>query len=133
MENEDEEEEVARRSLNETLAAGPLKDRLRLALITTAEAEAQKHGMSVSQLVMGSLADLTFKFTELLARDIEMFAQHAGRKSVNMDDIILAARRNEDVAASLKSFSQELLKAKDQQMEKKRKKASTKGEKSLVD
>jgi hypothetical protein len=39
MENEDEEEEVARRSLNETLAAGPLKDRLRLALITTAEAE----------------------------------------------------------------------------------------------
>jgi vacuolar-type H+-ATPase subunit H len=43
------------------------------------------------------------------------------------------ARRNEDVAASLKSFSQELLKAKDQQMEKKRKKASTKGEKSLVD
>lgn len=132
MEIEDDEE-AARRSLNETLAAGPLKDRMRLALVTTAESEAQKHGMSVSQIVMASLADLTFKFTEQLARDIEMFAQHAGRKSVNIDDIILAARRNEDVASSLKSFSQELLKAKDQQMEKKRKKSSTKGEKSAVD
>lgn len=27
---------------------------------------------------------------EQLAKDVEMFAQHAGRKSVNMEDVILS-------------------------------------------
>lgn len=28
--------------------------------------------------------------TEQLAKDLELFAQHAGRKSVNMEDVILS-------------------------------------------
>ncbi|KAH9329212.1 hypothetical protein KI387_001320, partial [Taxus chinensis] len=83
------EEERVRLTLNDALAPGPLIDRLRLQVISLAETEARKHGMDVSPLVMSALVDLTVKFTELLARDIEMFAQHAGRKSVNTDDVIL--------------------------------------------
>ncbi|KAJ7296341.1 hypothetical protein O6H91_Y129800 [Diphasiastrum complanatum] len=67
-----------------------LIDRLRLAVIATAEAEAQKQGLSVSPPVMTALADLTFNYTVQLAKDVEMFAQHAGRKSVNVDDVSLA-------------------------------------------
>lgn len=31
-----------------------------------------------------------FMKTEQLAKDLELFAQHAGRKSVNMEDVILS-------------------------------------------
>ncbi|XP_057868866.1 protein MHF1 homolog [Cryptomeria japonica] len=127
------EDERGRLTLNDALAPGLLRDRFRLQVINAAEAEAQKHGMEVSPPVMSALVDLTVKFTEQLARDLEMFAQHAGRKSVNIDDVILSARRNEDVLASLKAFSQELLKGKEKQVERKRKKAASKGESSAMD
>ncbi|KAJ7296340.1 hypothetical protein O6H91_Y129800 [Diphasiastrum complanatum] len=105
-----------------------LIDRLRLAVIATAEAEAQKQGLSVSPPVMTALADLTFNYTVQLAKDVEMFAQHAGRKSVNVDDVSLAARRNDSVAALLKSFAEELSKSKEQRQEKKRKKSAGKAD-----
>ncbi len=35
--------------------------------------------------------ELTFFYiAEQLAKDLELFAQHAGRKSVNMEDVILS-------------------------------------------
>ncbi|XP_073100080.1 uncharacterized protein [Elaeis guineensis] len=66
----------------------------------------------------------------LLARDVELFAQHAGRKSVNMEDIILSAHRNKHLTGLLRSFSQEL-KGKEPQTERKRKKSSKKEDKSI--
>ncbi|KAL6011777.1 MHF histone-fold complex component [Asimina triloba] len=58
---------------------------------------------------------------EQLAKDLELFARHANRKSVNIEDVILAAHRNEHLAASLRSFSNEV-KMKEAQNERKRKK-----------
>ncbi|KAK1309715.1 hypothetical protein QJS10_CPA08g00411 [Acorus calamus] len=78
--------------------------------------------MEASEAVVSCIADLAFKFSEQLAKDLELFARHANRKSVNMEDVILSAHRNEDLAASLRSFSQEM-KAKDPQIGKKRKKS----------
>ncbi|OVA17370.1 hypothetical protein BVC80_1837g180 [Macleaya cordata] len=106
-----------------------LRDRFRLSAISIAEAEAKKNDMEISQPVMACIADLAFKFTEQLAKDLELFAQHAGRKSVNMEDVILSAHRNEHMASSLRSFSHEL-KGKEPQSERKRKKASKKEDKA---
>ncbi|XP_057970283.1 protein MHF1 homolog [Malania oleifera] len=101
-----------------------LRDRFRLATISIAEAEAKKNEMEISEQIVACISDLAFKYTEQLGKDLELFAQHAGRKSVNMEDVILSAHRNEHLAASLRSFSNEL-KAKEPQSErKKRKKAS---------
>ncbi|GLU04607.1 hypothetical protein SLE2022_217450 [Rubroshorea leprosula] len=66
---------------------------------------------------------------ENLAKGLELFAQHAGCKSVNTEDVILSAHRNEHLAATLRSFSEEL-KAKEPQSERKRKKESKKDDKA---
>ncbi|XP_039126068.1 protein MHF1 homolog [Dioscorea cayenensis subsp. rotundata] len=107
-----------------------LKDRFRLSVITIAESEVKKQSMEVSETVVACIADLAFKLTEQLAKDVEMFAQHAGRKSVNMEDVILSAHRNAHLMTLLRNFSHEL-KGKDPQSERKRKKCSKKNDKLL--
>ncbi|KAI5068406.1 hypothetical protein GOP47_0016751 [Adiantum capillus-veneris] len=72
------------------MRANRLKDRLTLSVIRIAEAEAEKSNLIISAPVMTAVADLTFKYAEQLGRDIETFAQHASRKSINVDDVILA-------------------------------------------
>ncbi|KAJ4973834.1 hypothetical protein NE237_007008 [Protea cynaroides] len=106
-----------------------LRDRFRHSAISLAESEAKRNGMEISQPVMVCIADLAFKFTEQLAKDLELFSQHAGRKSANMEDVILFAHRNEHLAASLRSFCNEL-KGKEPQTERKRKKDSRKDDKA---
>uniref|UniRef100_A0ACD5UQ24 Uncharacterized protein n=1 Tax=Avena sativa TaxID=4498 RepID=A0ACD5UQ24_AVESA len=66
-----------------------LRDRLRLAVINIATSEGKKTGMEISDPVVACIADLAFKSAEQLAKDVELFAQHAGRKSIRMDDVIL--------------------------------------------
>ncbi|KAG9446229.1 hypothetical protein H6P81_012357 [Aristolochia fimbriata] len=109
-----------------------LRDRFRLSLISIAETEAKKYDMEVSAPVMGCVSDLAFKLTEQLAKDLELFAHHGNRKSVNMDDVILSAHRNEHVATLLRSMALEL-KAKEPQIEKKRKKTPKQMERTGAD
>ncbi|AES73005.1 putative transcription factor Hap3/NF-YB family [Medicago truncatula] len=108
-----------------------LRDRFRLSAISIAESEANKSGMEVSKVVVACVADLAFKYTERLAKDLQLFAQHANRKSVNMEDVILCAHRNENLSSLLRTFSNDL-KVKDRQNEKKRKKESKKNDKTTV-
>ncbi|KAB2633095.1 centromere protein S-like [Pyrus ussuriensis x Pyrus communis] len=102
-----------------------LRDRFRLSTIHIAEAEAKRNDMEISGPVMTCIADLAFKYTEQLAKDLELFSQHGGRKTANMEDVILSVHRNEHLAAMLRSFCNDL-KAKEPQSERKRKKASKK-------
>ncbi|KAJ1270750.1 hypothetical protein BS78_06G075400 [Paspalum vaginatum] len=107
-----------------------LRDRLRLAVISIATSEGKKAGMTVADPVVACIADLAFKSAEQLAKDAELFAQHAGRKSIKMDDVILTAHRNEHLMGLLRSFSQEL-KGKEPASERKRKKSSKKDDRVI--
>ncbi|KAF5732251.1 centromere protein S-like [Tripterygium wilfordii] len=104
-----------------------LRDRFRLSAVSIAEDEAKKNGMEISEPIVACISDLAFKYSELLAKDLELFAQHGGRKTVNMEDVILTARRNEHLTTILRSFCDDL-KAKEPQHERKRKKSSKKDE-----
>ncbi|GAB4845795.1 MHF histone-fold complex component [Ancistrocladus abbreviatus] len=106
-----------------------LRDRFRLSAISIADAEAKNNGMEISEPIMACVADMAFKYTKQLAKDLELFAQHAGRKIVNMEDVILSAHRNESLAIALRCFCNDL-KAKEPQSEKKRRKASRKEDKA---
>ncbi|XP_047306989.1 protein MHF1 homolog isoform X1 [Impatiens glandulifera] len=98
-----------------------LRDRFRLCTISIAEAEVKENNLEITQPVMTCISDLAFKYAEQLAKDLELFAQHAGRKSVNMEDVILTAHRNEHLVTLLRSFSNDL-KAKEALSDRKRKK-----------
>ncbi|KAL6182700.1 hypothetical protein ACLB2K_044113 [Fragaria x ananassa] len=139
-----------------------LRDRFRLSTIHIAESEAKRIGMEISGPVMACISDLAFKFTgnftcpvcfeienrqkncvttkrklpvlkpEQLAKDLELFTHHAGRKSANMEDVILCAHRNEHLAALLRSYRDDL-KAKEPQSDRKRKKALKKDDRAPED
>ncbi|GJN27779.1 hypothetical protein PR202_gb15830 [Eleusine coracana subsp. coracana] len=111
----------------EEAEADLLRDRLRLAVIKVATAEGRKAGMEVADPVVACVADLAFKSAEQLAKDVELFAQHASRKSIKMEDAILTAHRNEHLMDMLRTFSQKL-KGKQPASERKRKKSSKKDE-----
>ncbi|KAL2234511.1 centromere protein S isoform X1 [Sesamum indicum] len=124
--------DVDRGEEEEEAASELLRDRFRLCTISIAEAEAKQNGMEISQPIVACISDLAFKYAQQLAKDVELFAQHAGRKSVNMEDVILSAHRNDHLAASLRSFSNDL-KAKEPQSERKRKKNPKKENKAAED
>ncbi|XP_031092922.1 protein MHF1 homolog [Ipomoea triloba] len=124
--------EVEREDDETSAAKELLRDRFRLCTISIAEAEAKQNDMEISQPIMACISDLAFKYAEQLAKDLELFSQHAGRKSVNMDDVILSTHRNEHLAASLRSF-RDTLKAKEPQSDRKRKKRPTKEDRAAAD
>ncbi|GKV17424.1 hypothetical protein SLE2022_369920 [Rubroshorea leprosula] len=131
MEVDGEKSDVEREEEDEESVTDVLKDRFRLSAIPIAEEEAKRNGMEISAPIVACIVDLAFKYTENLAKDLELFAQHAGRKSVNTEDVILSAHRNEHLAATLRSFCEEL-KAKEPQSERKRKKGSKKDDKATT-
>ncbi|KAL8117510.1 protein MHF1 homolog [Apium graveolens] len=109
----------------ETAASDLLRDRFRLSTISIAQAEANQNNMEISEPIIACISDLAFKYAENVAKDLELFAAHGGRKTVNMKDVILCAHRNEHLADLLRSFGNDL-KDKEPQSEKKRKKKSRK-------
>ncbi|XP_017215175.1 protein MHF1 homolog [Daucus carota subsp. sativus] len=110
---------------DESAAADLLRDRFRLSTISIVQSEAKQNNMEISEPIVACISDLAFKYAEHVAKDLELFAAHGGRKTVNMKDVILCAHRNEHLADLLRSFGNDL-KDKDPQSEKKRKKKSRK-------
>ncbi|EMD95972.1 hypothetical protein COCC4DRAFT_29457 [Bipolaris maydis ATCC 48331] len=50
---------------------------------------------------IGALTELVYTQIANTARDLEVFSKHAGRKTINPDDVLLLGRRNEQLQAML--------------------------------
>ncbi|PWW77015.1 hypothetical protein C7212DRAFT_294472 [Tuber magnatum] len=56
---------------------------------------------------IGALTEMVWAQLENTSRDLESFARHAGRSTVNTDDVLLLARRNEGLGELLRAFVDE--------------------------
>ncbi|KAH7052878.1 kinetochore component CENP-S-domain-containing protein [Linnemannia elongata] len=76
---------------------GP-RERLKAAVWFTVgeicNAEKERLNVAITPQLIASLAEIVFAQAETLGKDLEMFAKHAKRSTVNVDDVKLAARRN---------------------------------------
>lgn len=59
------------------------------------DAESLELGVTPSSHFIASLSTLVYSQINTLGEDIESFAKHRGGKVVNVDDVLLCARRNE--------------------------------------
>ncbi|KAK3839937.1 MAG: kinetochore component CENP-S-domain-containing protein [Linnemannia gamsii] len=57
-------------------------------------AEKDKLNVALTPQFIASLAEIVYTQAETLGKDLEMFARHAKRSTINSDDVKLAARRN---------------------------------------
>lgn len=57
---------------------------------------------------MMNLINTTNDVSEVISKDAEAFAKHAGRDTIRAEDIVLLARRNDSLKAILGNISQDL-------------------------
>ncbi|KAI7864201.1 kinetochore component CENP-S-domain-containing protein [Spinellus fusiger] len=62
-----------------------------------AQREAESLNKTVTPDFVATLADVVYKQAETMAMDLESFSKHAKRSTVSMDDVLLCARRNNEL------------------------------------
>ncbi|XP_027513805.1 centromere protein S-like [Corapipo altera] len=84
-----------------------------------------------SKQSIAAISEITFRQCETFARDLEMFARHAKRSTINTEDVKLLARRSSSLLKYITQKSDELASSNLEQKEKKKKKSSAaKGERT---
>uniref|UniRef100_A0A3Q1G1U4 Centromere protein S n=1 Tax=Acanthochromis polyacanthus TaxID=80966 RepID=A0A3Q1G1U4_9TELE len=90
----------------------PLIDRLKAAVHYTVGRLCQKigedHRREFSRQVIAAIAETTFRQCDVFAKDLEAFARHAKRSTVNTEDVKLAARRSTALSIYIQNKSEEL-------------------------
>uniref|UniRef100_UPI00358E1CF7 centromere protein S-like isoform X4 n=1 Tax=Myxine glutinosa TaxID=7769 RepID=UPI00358E1CF7 len=88
------------------------RSRLRAAMHFTVgklcEKVANDEHVSFSKQAVAAIAETTFRQCELFTRDVEMFAKHAKRTTVNCDDVKLLSRRSKSLHNFISKRSEEL-------------------------
>ncbi|KAK8135836.1 hypothetical protein PG984_003776 [Apiospora sp. TS-2023a] len=73
-----------------------LKQALWFAVGKIADEESLRRNRNVTPQFIGALMELA------VAQDLESFSRHAGRSTITTDDVLLLARRNEDLHGIIK-------------------------------
>ncbi|NXC45196.1 CENPS protein, partial [Penelope pileata] len=85
---------------------------------------AEDKGVQFSKQSIAAIAEITFRQCENFARDLEMFARHAKRSTINSEDVKLLARRSNSLLKYITQKSEEIASSNMEQKEKKKKKSS---------
>ncbi|KAF5016336.1 hypothetical protein F66182_12014 [Fusarium sp. NRRL 66182] len=84
------------------------KSALWLAIGKIVDEETMQLGVNATPQFIGALtemlADILHMDTESVSQGLEAFAKHAGRSTININDVMLLARRNEGLESILKAF-----------------------------
>ena len=78
-----------------------LKAALWYSIGQTVDAVAISQDINATPHFIGGLSELVWAQIENAARDLEAFAKHAGRSTINAQDVVLLGRRNEGLQEAL--------------------------------
>ncbi|KAL5338321.1 kinetochore component CENP-S-domain-containing protein [Aspergillus crustosus] len=81
-----------------------LKSALWLSIGKIVDEETIKLGVNATPQFIGALTELVWAQIETASQDLESFAKHAGRSTVNVSDVMMLARRNEGLESILRAF-----------------------------
>ncbi|KAL1963114.1 hypothetical protein VTN77DRAFT_8657 [Rasamsonia byssochlamydoides] len=81
-----------------------LKSALWLAIGKIVDEETIKLGVNATPQFIGALTEMVWAQIETVSQDLEAFAKHAGRSTINVSDVMLLARRNEGLESILRAF-----------------------------
>ncbi|KAJ6656834.1 hypothetical protein lerEdw1_003165 [Lerista edwardsae] len=109
-----------------------LSERLRAALHYTVaclcEEVAEDKEIQFTKQAVAAISEITFRQCETFAKDLEMFARHAKRSTINLEDVKLLARRSNSLLRYITQKSEELsLNNLEQKGKRKRKSDTAKG------
>uniref|UniRef100_A0A7N4NVR6 Centromere protein S n=1 Tax=Sarcophilus harrisii TaxID=9305 RepID=A0A7N4NVR6_SARHA len=108
--------------------AGPkhrenLKAALHYTVGSICQEAAEAKGVRFTKPTIAAISEVTFRQCEHFAKDLEMFARHAKRSTINMEDVKLLARRSSSLLNHITEKSEEITRANQEQKDKKKKKA----------
>jgi histone H3/H4 len=81
-------------------------------------------GTPLSQDSIAMIKEISYSFlTDTLARDLELFRLHAKRATVKPEDVLLCARKNENVRDHMENYIKQLESSKSEEQKTKKSKA----------
>uniref|UniRef100_A0A7M4E9D8 Centromere protein S n=1 Tax=Crocodylus porosus TaxID=8502 RepID=A0A7M4E9D8_CROPO len=86
---------------------------------------AEDKDIQFSKQTIAAISEITFRQCEIFAKDLEMFARHAKRSTINLDDVKLLARRSRSLEKYITQKAEELVLNNLEQKERKKKKSGT--------
>jgi len=87
------------------------------------EVESEKLGLPTPKLTVAGLTDLVYNYAECMANDLEMFAKHAKRSTVQPEDVLLCSRKSNSLSSMMSEFVSNLVnESEEKKLQKKRKK-----------
>lgn len=95
-----------------------LKAALHYSIGKTYEEVASDHGMKVNREMMAAVTEMVYEQCRLVSHDLELFAKHAKRTTVNTDDVLLMCRRNPSLVKLMREEAEKLKSLKEQGKEK---------------
>ncbi|KAI0600449.1 kinetochore component CENP-S-domain-containing protein [Biscogniauxia sp. FL1348] len=81
-----------------------LKAALWYAVGKMVDEETLRRNRNVTPQFIGALTEMVWTQIENVAMDLESFSRHAGRSTITTDDVLLLARRNQDLHGIVKDF-----------------------------
>lgn len=91
---------------------------------------AEEKQVQYSKQTIAALSEVTFRQCETFARDLEMFARHAKRSTINAEDVKLLARRSNALYDYITRISEALASRNQEQKKKKKSVSAGKGARS---
>ncbi|KAJ9598785.1 hypothetical protein L9F63_026680 [Diploptera punctata] len=79
---------------------------------------AEQINMELDELSTSLIAELIWKKMKVISQDLEQFAKHAKRTTINAEDVKLLVRRNPSLKANISKMADEAVKKKRQSKDK---------------